>query len=175
MQCPNCNSTHIRKNGNRRGNKITFMSIAVVNSLRIMHPLKAIQIRLNKTAWRYTSMAWGFAVLSGSKGYVTPQWFASWSKSERTCQRLPTRYYSWSWGTWWTRNFCWLEKNKIWIWTAVDHFRQRILVWVLGDHSAKTFAPLWAVVATVPLPAWFIPLFSNAEAFICVGTLTDYF
>ncbi len=40
------------------------------------------------------------------------------------------------------------KKNKIWLWTAVDHFKQGILGWVVGDHSAKTFKPLWAIVAT---------------------------
>jgi len=34
------------------------------------------------------------------------------------------------------------QKNKIWLWTAVDHFKQGILGWVLGDHSAATFKPL---------------------------------
>jgi hypothetical protein len=37
------------------------------------------------------------------------------------------------------------KKNKIWLWTAVDPFKQGILGWVIGDHSAKTFAPLWAI------------------------------
>ena len=32
------------------------------------------------------------------------------------------------------------------MWTAVDHFRERILAWVLGDHSAETFQPLWDIV-----------------------------
>ena len=32
------------------------------------------------------------------------------------------------------------------MWTAVDHFRQGILAWVLGDHSAETFQPLWDIV-----------------------------
>ena len=30
--------------------------------------------------------------------------------------------------------------------TAVDHFKPGILAWVLGDHSAETFNPLWNVV-----------------------------
>lgn len=38
------------------------------------------------------------------------------------------------------------KKNKIWIWTAVDHFTSGILGWVLGDHSAQTFEPLWLIV-----------------------------
>ena len=38
------------------------------------------------------------------------------------------------------------QKNKIWLWTAVDHFKPGILAWVLGDHSADTFRPLWTIV-----------------------------
>jgi IS1 family transposase len=30
----------------------------------------------------------------------------------------------------------------------VNHFRQGILAWVIGDHSAETFRPLWQLVAT---------------------------
>ena len=32
------------------------------------------------------------------------------------------------------------------MWTAVDHFKPGILGWVLGDHSSKTFKPLWEFV-----------------------------
>lgn len=38
------------------------------------------------------------------------------------------------------------KKTLIWLWTAVDHFSQGILGWVLGDHSAETFRPLWITV-----------------------------
>jgi hypothetical protein len=34
-----------------------------------------------------------------------------------------------------------VKKNKIWLWTEVDHFKTGILGWVLGDHSAKTLSP----------------------------------
>jgi IS1 family transposase len=37
-------------------------------------------------------------------------------------------------------------QKKIWLWAAVDHFKSGILGWVLGDHSAETFAPLWELV-----------------------------
>ncbi|GGA36616.1 hypothetical protein CYANOKiyG1_54590 [Okeania sp. KiyG1] len=33
------------------------------------------------------------------------------------------------------------KKTKFGTGAAVDHFKQGILGWVLGDHSAKTFAP----------------------------------
>ena len=35
------------------------------------------------------------------------------------------------------------KTNKVWIWTAVDHFHEGILGWVIGDRSAKTFQLLW--------------------------------
>jgi len=38
------------------------------------------------------------------------------------------------------------KKTLIWLWTAVNHFDQGILAWVLGDHSAETFEPLWEIV-----------------------------
>jgi len=38
------------------------------------------------------------------------------------------------------------KKNKIWLWTAVNHFTAGILGWVLGDHSGETVKPLWAIV-----------------------------
>lgn len=43
-------------------------------------------------------------------------------------------------------SFATVEKNKIWIWTAVNHFRAGIQAWVVGDHSAETFKPLWQTV-----------------------------
>ncbi len=39
------------------------------------------------------------------------------------------------------------KKNKVWIWTVVDHFRPGILGWVLGNRSAETFIWLWQALA----------------------------
>ena len=38
------------------------------------------------------------------------------------------------------------KKNKIWLWSEVDYFKSGMLGWVLGDHSAETFHPLWELV-----------------------------
>ena len=38
------------------------------------------------------------------------------------------------------------KKNKIWLWTAVNHGASGILAWVLGDRSAETFKQLWKIV-----------------------------
>lgn len=38
------------------------------------------------------------------------------------------------------------KRHKIWIWTAVSHWRAGILAWVVGDRSAETFKLLWCIV-----------------------------
>jgi IS1 family transposase len=50
-----------------------------------------------------------------------------------------------------SRNICRCKKNKIWLWTAVNHFTQGILAWVIGvcaprNRSAATFEQLWNIV-----------------------------
>ena len=35
------------------------------------------------------------------------------------------------------------KKNKVWIWTVVNHWRPGILRWVIGDRSSLTFQSLW--------------------------------
>ena len=38
------------------------------------------------------------------------------------------------------------NKNKRWLWTAVNHWQSGILAWVLGDRSSQTFKPLWKLI-----------------------------
>lgn len=38
------------------------------------------------------------------------------------------------------------KRNKIWLWTAVNHWGVGILAWVVGDRSAETFKQLWVIV-----------------------------
>ncbi|NES83413.1 MAG: IS1 family transposase [Moorea sp. SIO2B7] len=38
------------------------------------------------------------------------------------------------------------KKNKLWLSTAVDHWKPGILAWVLGDRSSERFRPLWKIL-----------------------------
>ena len=38
------------------------------------------------------------------------------------------------------------KKNKLWIWTVVNHKRKGILLWNIGDRSSKTFEPIWQII-----------------------------
>jgi len=35
------------------------------------------------------------------------------------------------------------KKQKVWIWTALNHYRPGIITIKVGDRSGKTFAKLW--------------------------------
>ena len=51
MQCPECKSTHIRKNGTQREvNKTTFVLIVDDNSSKIMRHLEATVMKSNENA-----------------------------------------------------------------------------------------------------------------------------
>lgn len=38
------------------------------------------------------------------------------------------------------------KRHKIWLWTAVNHWRRGIIAWTIGDRSSTTFQLLWVVV-----------------------------
>ena len=38
------------------------------------------------------------------------------------------------------------KRNKLWIWTAVNHKQPGVLAWTIGDRSVETFKPLWRIV-----------------------------
>lgn len=38
------------------------------------------------------------------------------------------------------------KRNKIWLWTALNHKQAGFLAWAIGDRSATTFKPLWLIV-----------------------------
>ena len=65
------------------------------------------------------------------------------------------------------------KKNKVWLWTAVEHFRLGILVLVVGNHSADTFQPLWqAIVFASRNQVFQIYLVSRINRYILL--LTDF-
>ncbi len=38
------------------------------------------------------------------------------------------------------------KRHKVWLWTAVNHWRSGIIAWTIGDRSSVTFQLLWVVV-----------------------------
>ncbi len=44
------------------------------------------------------------------------------------------------------QTFVGCKKNKLWIWTVVNHWNQGILLWTIGDRSDQTFARIWQII-----------------------------
>ncbi len=38
------------------------------------------------------------------------------------------------------------KRNKVWIWTVVNHWKPGIILWTLGDRSSQTFEKLWVII-----------------------------
>ena len=38
------------------------------------------------------------------------------------------------------------KKNKVWLWTVVNHWKPGILLWTLGDRSSSSFQILWSTI-----------------------------
>ena len=38
------------------------------------------------------------------------------------------------------------KKNKLWIWTVVNHKQKGILLWSIGDRSSRTFEQIWQII-----------------------------
>ena len=44
------------------------------------------------------------------------------------------------------RTFVGSKRNKVWIWTVVNHWQPGILLWTIGDRSHLSFQRLWSTI-----------------------------
>jgi len=148
MQCPECGATHIRKNGKRKGKQNHICVACGRQFIDAYEPYRGYSDEVRRECLKMYTNGLGFRAVERVKG-VHHTTVMAWVK--QVGERLPDAYDPET-----TpevgeldelETFVGSKKNKIWLWTAVDHFKQRILGWVLGDHSAETFAPLWSIVA----------------------------
>ena len=38
------------------------------------------------------------------------------------------------------------KKNKVWVWTVVNHWKPGILLWTVGDRSRSSFQIIWSII-----------------------------
>ena len=38
------------------------------------------------------------------------------------------------------------KKNKVWVWTVVNHWQPGILLWTVGDRSSTSFQIIWSII-----------------------------
>lgn len=146
MQCPECGSQHIRKNGHR-GNQQNHICARCDRQFIEHYDTNGYSDEVKRLCIRMYVNGMGFRGMSRVTGIAHTS-LINWVK--QVGSHLPDAYDPEV-----TpqvgeldelETFVGQRKNKVWIWTAVDHFRAGILGWVIGDHSAATFQILWQVI-----------------------------
>ena len=149
MQCPGCGSSYIRKNGKMRGKQNHICVDCRRQFIDVYTSPKGYSGEVKAQCLKMYVNGMGFRGIERVTG-VHHTTVITWVR--QVGELLPDAYDPET-----TpqvgeldelETFVRSKKNKIWLWTAVDHFKQGILAWVVGDHSAETFKPLWAIVAT---------------------------
>ncbi|MEH1841811.1 MAG: IS1 family transposase [Nostoc sp.] len=146
MYCPYSDSTEIRKNGKRRGKQNNICVKCGRQFINAYSPPKGYSDQIKQDCLKSYVNGMGFRAMERSKG-VHHTTVIYWLKligeklpDAPSINEIPE-----------VGELDELEtfvgsRKAIWLSTAVNHFREGILAWVLGDHSGETFKPLWDIV-----------------------------
>ncbi|MEL7053885.1 MAG: IS1 family transposase [Cyanobacteria bacterium J06588_5] len=146
MQCPECQSTHIRKNGKKKG-KQNHICVDCGRQFIDQYDEVGYSDEFKRECLKMYVNGMGFRAIERVKG-VHHTTVITWVK--QVGELLPDAYEPEripQVGELDELQTFVGSKKKVWIWTAVDHFKPGILGWATGDRSAKTFAPLWSIVS----------------------------
>ena len=148
MECPDCGSTNVRKNGKRRGKqnhlcKNCKRQFIDIYSSSQKYPdetrKKCLEMYLNGMGFR------GVERVTKVSDTTISNWVRQEGENLSDAPELDTIPEVGEVDE--LQTFVGSKKNKVWIWTAVDHFKKGILAWVIGDRSAKTFETLWQIIS----------------------------
>jgi insertion element IS1 protein InsB len=147
MQCPECQSTHVNKNGHKKG-KQNYICVGCGRQfIHCYQPHKGYSKEVKRECLKMSVNGMGFRAIERVKN-VHHMTIINWVK--QVGKLLPDFYYP-------ETNpqvgeldkletFVGSKKTCTGLWTPVDHFKPGILGWVLGSHSVKSFEPLWGLV-----------------------------
>jgi len=143
MQCPECASSHVRKNGKKKG-KQNHIYVSCGRQFIVQYaPPKGYSDEFKRECLKMYVNGMGFRAIERVKGVHHTTVIDG---VEQVGQRLPDAYEPETIPEVGEldelETFVGSKKNKIWLWTAVNHFVAGILGWVLGDPSGETFQPL---------------------------------
>ena len=144
MKCPECLSTHVNKNGHKKG-KQNYICVGCSRQFIDCYlPHKGYSEEVKRECLQMYVNGMGFRAIERVKG-VHHTSIINWVK--QVGELLHDAYEPETIPL--VGELDELEtfvgkKNKLWLWTAVNHFQPGILGWVLGAHSATSFRPLWA-------------------------------
>ena len=142
MQCPKCGSFHIRKNG-KRGEKQNHICADCGRQFIDSYSQRGYEPKVKELCLKMYCNGMGFRQIERCTD-VCHNTVINWvKKSAKALPKQPTIETIPEVGELDELQTFVGKKNLIWLWTAVNHFKEGILGWVLGDRSSKTFARLW--------------------------------
>ena len=142
MQCPKCGSFHIRKNG-KRGAKQNHICADCGRQFIDSYSQRGYEPKVKELCLKMYCNGMGFRQIERCTD-VCHNTVINWvKKSAKALPKQPTIEAIPEVGELDELQTFVGKKNLIWLWTAVNHFKEGILGWVLGDRSSKTFARLW--------------------------------
>ena len=146
MQCPECGHHHIRKNGHRRG-KQNHICVNCDRQFIDHYSPRGYDDWTKRLCLRMYVNGLGFRGIERVIG-VAHTTVIDWLAQVGAC--LPDAYDPEEIPQVGEldelETFVGRKRDKVWIWTVVDHFQPGILGWAVGDHSAETFRPLWQAI-----------------------------
>lgn len=145
--CPQCHSSEYKKNGFRRGKQSyrckncgrQFIDEPVSNadpdSLREL----CLKMYLNRLGFRAiarimnichsTIIEWVKKVVSNIPEQIMDEEIPEITEIDEL------------------QTFVASKKNKVWVWTVVNHWKKGILLWTIGERSHQTFEILWQIIS----------------------------
>ncbi len=146
MKCPECGGTHIRKNGHRH-HKQNYACVACKRQFLEQYDTRGYSDEVKRLCLKMYVNGMGVRGISRATD-VAHTTILNWI--EQVGENLPERYDPKEIPQVGEldelETFVGSKRNKCWIWTVVNHFQPGILGWVVGDHSARTFRPLWDTI-----------------------------
>ncbi|MEL6402546.1 MAG: IS1 family transposase [Cyanobacteria bacterium J06626_4] len=147
MECPDCQSQHIRKNGQRRGKQNHRCVDCGRQFVANPQTHRGDDDATRRLCLKLSVNGLGFRAIERVTG-VHHTTVITWVKQIGTLlsdaydpEVIPAVGELDE-----LQTFVGAPKHKVWIWTAVNHFRPGILAWAMGDRSAKTFERGWRIV-----------------------------
>lgn len=154
MQRPECSRQHIRKNGHRRG-KQNHLCVDCGRQFIDSYGPCGYSDWVKRLSLRMYVNGMGFRGIGHVIG-VDHATVIGWIKQVGEC--LPDTYDPEAIPQVGEldklETFVGRKRDKLWIWTVVDHFHPGILGWAVGNHSAETFRGLWQAIACWPCFFW---------------------
>ncbi len=162
MKCPQCNSTSYRKNGYRRGKQCyqcrscgrQFVESPIPKSYPFEVKQLCLKMYLNGMGLRgiervteihhTTIMNWieeaGMELPDTPEEGEIPEITEIDGEGRWGFPSLSNRHVDE------LQTFIGKKKNKVWIWTMVNHWQPGILLWTVGVRSSETFKHLWSLI-----------------------------